>query len=229
MCVHVGVVVVCLREHPLNARQPHIDCLEHKHVKCMPLTLTKSITNNCTYNNCEIVLTSLPTWTCTECRSNQIQLWSLHFPVCNGKVFGAGVWCSGVDRPLCQVGAKWKNLPDFCLFFPIFLLFSQFFPLFSSLSLFTPNLSIFLLIFAIFFTVRGHSAPYCNTDYATGLGYMDGLLCTICLFQIISTNNDIQYEIDLNFLAWNPFHVKEQMLEVIFLMLHTLWRKNITG
>ena len=38
---------------------------------------------------------------------------------------------SSVASPICQEGQSEKNLPDFCLFFPIFPLFSWFFPSFS--------------------------------------------------------------------------------------------------
>ena len=46
---------------------------------------------------------------------------------------------SSVTSPICQEGQSEKNLPDFCLFFPIFPLFSWFFP---SSSRFLANFSL---------------------------------------------------------------------------------------
>ena len=52
-------------------------------------------------------------------------------------------YCS---QPYLSGGAKWKNLPDFCLFFLIFL----FFPIFS----------LFFLIFGKFFAFKGVLCPH---------------------------------------------------------------------
>ena len=52
---------------------------------------------------------------------------------------------SSVASSILTGGAKWKNLPNFCLFFQIFPLFSRFFLIFA----------LFFQIFGKFFAVRG--------------------------------------------------------------------------
>ena len=53
---------------------------------------------------------------------------------------------SSVTSSTCQEGQKWKNLPDFYLFFPIFPPFSNFFPLFPDFFLFFPILGNFFAV-----------------------------------------------------------------------------------
>ena len=70
------------------------------------------------------------------------------------------------SQPYLSGGAKWKNLLDFGLFFPIFPLFLDFpnFPLFSQ---FFHSFSQFLTIFSL---SSGELSPPCPyTGYATGL------------------------------------------------------------
>ena len=66
------------------------------------------------------------------------------------------------SQPSLSGGAKWTNLPNFCLFFLIFPDFPLFFSIFST---FNPNFPLFPN-FCKFFTVRGHSSPT-PTGYAT--------------------------------------------------------------
>ena len=61
------------------------------------------------------------------------------------------------SQPYLSGGAKWKNLPNFCLFFPIFPLF----PIF-------PDLSWLFPILGNFFPVRGGTLPpWPHSGYAT--------------------------------------------------------------
>ena len=60
------------------------------------------------------------------------------------------------SQPSLSGGAKWKNLPDFCLFFKIFPLFPPIFPSFPNFSLFFPQ--IFPSLWQIFQSGE-HSAP----------------------------------------------------------------------
>ena len=74
-------------------------------------------------------------------------------------------------------GAKWKNLPDFGLFFPMFPLFLDFFPFSLSFSRFFPVFPWFLTIFLL---SRGALYPPCSyTGYATEGGGTE--LLTSCL------------------------------------------------
>ena len=79
-----------------------------------------------------------------------------------GFMIGHTIWkleIGIVAIPPCQEGQSERTF--FCIFFPIF-------PLFPSFRFF-PSLAIFPLsrVLAIFFTVRGHSAPPAATGYVT--------------------------------------------------------------
>ena len=52
-------------------------------------------------------------------------------------------WTSSIANPICQKGQR-KTLPDFCIFFPMFLLFPA---IFFTFSLFFPSPCQFLAIF----------------------------------------------------------------------------------
>ena len=76
--------------------------------------------------------------------------------------------CESVALPaLLSGGAKWKNLPDFGLFFPIFSLFLDFFQFFLSFSRFFPSFSKFLTISLLSGGALCLPCPY--TGYATGV------------------------------------------------------------
>ena len=63
---------------------------------------------------------------------------------------------SSVTSPIFHGGAKWKNLPDFCLFFLIFPLFFWFFPSFSQFYLIFSSFPQFLAIFLLSRGGGGH-------------------------------------------------------------------------
>ena len=63
------------------------------------------------------------------------------------------------SQPSLSGGAKRKNLPDFCLFFPIFLYFHNFFALFPFFVPFPPLYPPFPQFLANILLSRGHSAP----------------------------------------------------------------------
>ena len=73
------------------------------------------------------------------------------------------------SQPSLSGGAKWKNLPDFCLSFPVFPLFHEF-PDFSPL--FPDFPPIFVPLFPdfgnLFCCQGGHSSPCPCTGYTTG-------------------------------------------------------------
>ena len=72
-----------------------------------------------------------------------------------------GQWRS---QPSLSGGAKWKDLPDFCLSFPLFPLFPDvppLFPIFPSFSRFPP---LFPDFWQFFSCQGGHSAP-CRLRY----------------------------------------------------------------
>ena len=86
------------------------------------------------------------------------------------------------SQPSLSGGAKWKNLPDFCLFFPIFLYFHNFFALSHFLFLSPLFIPLFPNFWQIFCCQGGTLPPaphwlcYCN-PLLTNVNI--GLICPV--------------------------------------------------